>query len=83
MADRIVVLSAGEIIDQGPPDELYRNPLLFHGPDAERAPQVAEVLYALQRDGIVDASMFTAHEEMGIERLQTLLSRTWAGAQRV
>src|SRR5215470_15780966 len=44
MADRIVVLGAGEIIDQGPPDELYRNPLLFHGPEAERAPQIAEVL---------------------------------------
>src|SRR5438309_82653 len=39
MADRIVVLNDGELIDQGPPDQLYRNPLLFHGPDAERAPQ--------------------------------------------
>jgi len=75
MADRIVMLSAGGIIDQGPPDQLYRNPLLFHGPDAERAPQIAEVLYALQQDGVVDASMFTAREELGIERLQTLLGQ--------
>jgi energy-coupling factor transport system ATP-binding protein len=75
MADRIVVLSAGEIIDQGPPDQLYRNPLLFHGPDAERAPQIAEVLYALEQDGALDASMFTAREEVGIERLQALLAQ--------
>jgi energy-coupling factor transporter ATP-binding protein EcfA2 len=75
MADRIVVLSAGEIIAQGPPDQLYRNPLLFHGPDAERAPQIAEVLYALEQDGALDASMFTAREELGVERLQALLAQ--------
>lgn len=83
IADRIVVLNAGEIIDQGPPDELYRNPLLFHGPDAERAPQIAEVLYALQQDGVIDASIFTAHEELGIERLQTLLRQTREVIHRV
>lgn len=83
MADRIVVLNAGEIIDQGPPDELYRNPLLFHGPDAERAPQIAEVLYALQQDGVVDASAFTAHEELGVERLESLLSQPRELIQRV
>src|SRR5437588_7030444 len=78
MADRIVVLSAGEITDEGPPDDLYRNPRLFHAPDAERAPQIAEVLYALQQDGLVDASAFTAREELGIERLQTLLGEAGA-----
>jgi energy-coupling factor transporter ATP-binding protein EcfA2 len=83
MADRIVVLGAGQIIDQGPPDELYRNPLLFHGPEAERAPQIAEVLYALQQDGLVDASAFTAHEALGIERLQQLLSEASAVIQHV
>jgi energy-coupling factor transport system ATP-binding protein len=83
MADRIIVLGAGEIIDQGPPDELYRNPRLFHAPDAERAPQIAELLYALEQDGLVDASMFTAHEQLGTERLQALLSRTRTGVQRV
>jgi energy-coupling factor transporter ATP-binding protein EcfA2 len=83
MADRLVVLSAGEIILQGPPDELYRNPLLFHGPDGERAPQIAEVLYALQQDGVIDASMFTAQEKVGIERLQTLLGQPRAAIEHV
>jgi energy-coupling factor transporter ATP-binding protein EcfA2 len=73
MADRILVMNAGEIIDQGSPDELYRNPQLFHGPDAERAPQIAELLFRLEQDGLVPAQAFTAHEETGVARLQALL----------
>lgn len=82
MADRIVVLDAGEVIDQGPPDELYRNPRLFHGPDAERAPQIAELLFALQQEGQVPAEAFTAREELGIDRLQALLSRAHAQVEQ-
>jgi energy-coupling factor transport system ATP-binding protein len=83
MADRIIVMNAGEIIDAGPPDELYRNPRLFHGPDAERAPQVAELLYALQQDGVLDESAFTAHEDAAVERLQALLAASTPVAARV
>jgi energy-coupling factor transport system ATP-binding protein len=73
MADRIVVLNDGLLVDQGPPDELYRNPLLFHRPDAERAPQISELLFRLVQDGLLPADQFTAREEPGIERLRSLL----------
>ncbi len=82
MADRIIVLNSGEVIDQGPPDQLYRNPLLFHGPDAERAPQIAELLFALEQDGLALAEAFTAREEMGIQRLTALLSAAHAQVQQ-
>jgi energy-coupling factor transporter ATP-binding protein EcfA2 len=74
MADRIVVLNGGEVIDAGPPDALYRNATLFHGPDAERAPQIAELLFALERDGFIPSDAFTAREETGIARLEALLT---------
>ena len=73
MADRIIVLSDGALVDQGPPDELYRNARLFHGPDAERAPQISEVLFQLVQAGLLPAEQFTAREEIGIQRLRSLL----------
>ncbi len=73
MADRIIVLDQGALVDQGPPDELYRNPRLFHGPDAERAPQISEVLFQLIQAGLMSGEHFTAREEVGIERLRALL----------
>ena len=75
MADRIVVLNDGLLVDQGPPDELYRNPLLFHRPDAERAPQISELLFRLIQAGLLPAEQFTAREELGVERLRALLGR--------
>jgi len=73
MADRIIVLDDGALVDQGSPDELYRNPHLFHRPDAERAPQISEVLFQLVEAGLISADQFTAREETGIERLRRLL----------
>jgi energy-coupling factor transport system ATP-binding protein len=75
MADRIVVLNDGLLVDQGPPDELYRNPLLFHRPDAERAPQISELLFRLIQAGLLPPEQFTAREELGVERLRALLGR--------
>jgi energy-coupling factor transport system ATP-binding protein len=83
MADRIVVLEGGRVVDQGAPDELYRNPALFHGPDAERAPQIAELLYALEHDGLISADQFTAREEPGIQCLQRLLEQAARPVQHV
>lgn len=74
MADRIIVLNGGRIVAEGHPDDLYHDGTLFHGPDGEHAPQVAELLYALERDGLVDASQFTARESQGIDRLSGLLA---------
>jgi energy-coupling factor transporter ATP-binding protein EcfA2 len=73
MADRIIVLDNGALVDQGPPDELYRNPRLFHRPDAERAPQISEVLFQLIQAGLMAEEQFTAREEDGVERLRALL----------
>jgi ABC-type glutathione transport system ATPase component len=81
MADRIIVLDQGVLVDQGPPDELYRNPRLFHQPDAERAPQISEVLFRLVQAGLLPAESFTAHEDVGVERLRALLEARSRAAQ--
>jgi hypothetical protein len=58
---------------------LYRNAAIFHRPDGERAPQVAEVLFGLIEDGLLDESEFTAREEEAIE----LLTRKLGSTQRL
>lgn len=78
MADRIVVMEAGRIIDQGPPNVLYRNAAIFHRPDGERAPQVAELLYGLIKDGLIEESEFTAREDEAVD----LLARKLEARQR-
>jgi energy-coupling factor transporter ATP-binding protein EcfA2 len=73
MADRIVVMQNGLIVDQGPPDQLYRNPLLFHRPDAERAPQISDVLFQLVQAGLMAEEDFTAREDLAVRRLRARL----------
>ena len=73
MADRIVVMQNGLIVDQGPPDQLYRNPLLFHRPDAERAPQISDVLFQLIQAGLMAEEDFTAREDLAVRRLRARL----------
>ncbi len=76
MADRIVVMDGGRIVDEGPPDELYRNGTLFHHADGERAPQIAELLHRLVQDGLLPPTAFSAREEAGVAiLLQALESR--------
>jgi energy-coupling factor transport system ATP-binding protein len=83
MADRIIVLQDGLLVDQGPPDQLYRNPILFHRPDAERAPQISEVLFQLVQAGLMSEDQFTAREEIGIDRLRALLEARQRVTQNV
>jgi len=76
MADRILVMDGGQIVDQGPPHLLYRSAATFHRPDGERAPQIAEVLYGLLQDGLIDESEFCAREQDAIDLLTDKLSRS-------
>ena len=76
MADRILVMDGGQIVDQGPPNVLYRSGATFHRPDGERAPQIAEVLYGLLQDGLIDESEFCAREQDAIDLLTDKLSRS-------
>ena len=78
MADRILVMDAGQIVDQGPPNVLYRSAATFHRADGERAPQIAEVLYGLLQDGLISESEFCAREEDAIKLLADKLSRRHA-----
>lgn len=74
IADRVVVMDEGRIVDQGPPSHLYRNAAIFHRPDGERAPQIAQVLYALLQEGLIDQAEFTAREEEAVRLLASRLS---------
>jgi len=75
MADRIVVMDDGRIVDEGSPARLYRNAAIFHRPDGERAPQIAQVMYELVQEGLVEETEFTAREEEAVRLLKSLLSR--------
>lgn len=74
IADRVVVMDEGRIVDQGPPDHLYRNAAIFHRPDGERAPQIAQVLYELLQEGLIDQAEFTAREEEAVRVLASRLT---------
>jgi energy-coupling factor transporter ATP-binding protein EcfA2 len=73
MADRIILMDRGQIVAEGPPEELYHYEDFFHRADGERAPQIAEILFELERDGLIDPSSFTAREERGVEVLTAAL----------
>lgn len=74
IADRVVVMDEGRIVDQGPPDHLYCNAAIFHRPDGERAPQIAQVLYELLQEGLIDQAEFTAREEEAVRLLASRLT---------
>ena len=73
VADRIIVLDQGRIIADAPPRQLFRNADLFHRTEGERMPQVAELLLALEAEGLVDAIAFTPYEQEAIQVLDRLV----------
>ncbi|MDQ3870248.1 MAG: ATP-binding cassette domain-containing protein [Chloroflexota bacterium] len=73
MADRIVLMSEGRIVAQGRPEELYHHEDFFHRPDGERSPQVAQLLFELEREGLIDSGRFTAREDGAVSVLAEAL----------
>jgi len=75
VADRILVMDGGCILADAPPRELFRDADLFRRTQGERLPQVAELLLALEEDGLLDPSNFTPYEEEAVQVLGSLLRR--------
>jgi len=75
-ADRIIVMDAGTILAEAPPRELFRNVDLFHRTGGERLPQVAELLFGLEQQGILTSAQFTPYEAEAVSVLnQTIGAR--------
>jgi len=72
-ADRILVMDQGQIVDQGPPRELFRNVDLFHRTGGERLPQVAELLHLLEQDGWIGPERFSPNESEAVDIISHLL----------
>jgi energy-coupling factor transport system ATP-binding protein len=73
MADRIILMSEGRIVAEGPPEELYHHEDFFHRPDGERSPQVAQLLVELEREGLIRPEQFTAREDGAVDVLTAAL----------
>jgi energy-coupling factor transporter ATP-binding protein EcfA2 len=72
-ADRILVMEQGQIVAQGPPRELFRNVDLFHRMGGERLPQAAELLYALEQNGLIAPEDFSPYEDDALRAVARLL----------
>lgn len=74
MADRIILMDRGRIVAEGPPDELYHQEQFFHQADSERSPQAAQLLVALERDGLLAPARFTSREDETVALLSAVLN---------
>lgn len=72
-ADRIFMMDRGQIVAQGTPPELFRNVDLFHRTGGERLPQVAELLFMLEQDGLITATQFSPYERDAVDIVSGLL----------
>lgn len=72
-ADRILMMDQGQIVAQGTPRELFRNVDLFHRTGGERLPQVAELLFALEQDGLIAPDQFSPYEGDALHVISRLM----------
>ncbi len=72
-ADRILVMDQGQVVAEGSPRELFRNADLFHRIGGERLPQAAELLYALEQEGLITPAEFSPYEQEAVQVLTRLL----------
>lgn len=75
-ANRIFMMNQGQIIAHGTPRELFRNVDLFHRIGGERLPQVAELLFALEQDGLIAPEQFSPYEDDAAQVITRLLKAT-------
>jgi energy-coupling factor transporter ATP-binding protein EcfA2 len=75
VADRIIVVDGGRIVADAPPAQLFRDVELFHRTQGGRLPQVAELMLALEAEGLVDPADFTPREDEAVAVLSSLLER--------
>jgi energy-coupling factor transporter ATP-binding protein EcfA2 len=75
-ADHILMMDQGQIVAQGTPRELFRNIDLFHRTGGERLPQVAELLFLLEQDGLITPDQFSPYEGDAIKVVSSLLENT-------
>jgi energy-coupling factor transporter ATP-binding protein EcfA2 len=76
-ADRILMMDKGQLVAQGTPRELFRNVELFHRIGGERLPQVAELLFMLEQDGVISAAEFSPYEGEAVNLLSRLLEKVY------
>lgn len=77
-ADRILMMDQGQIVAQGTPRELFRNVDLFHRTGGERLPQVAELLFALEQDGLITPDQFSPYEGDALQAISRLMEAAHA-----
>ncbi len=77
-ADRILMMHKGKLVAQGAPRELFRNVELFHSTGGERLPQVAELLFGLEQDGLLPAGAFTPYADEAVQVVARLLEGSHA-----
>jgi hypothetical protein len=66
-------MDQGLVVAEGAPRELFRNVDLFHRMGGERLPQVAELLFALEQDGLIAPGDFSPYEQDAVRVLSRLL----------
>jgi energy-coupling factor transporter ATP-binding protein EcfA2 len=79
VADRIVVLDGGRITADASPRELFRDAGGFHGTERVRVPQAAQVLLALEAEGLLGSDAVTPYEAEAVQILSRILGE---GARR-
>ncbi len=77
-ADRILMMDQGQIVAQGTPRELFRNVDLFHQTGGERLPPVAELLFALEQDGLITPDQFSPYESDARQVISRLMEAAHA-----
>ena len=76
VADRIILMDEGKLVTSGTPDEIFRRLDLFENIGGERVPQLAELLYYLEKQGKLREEEFTVDEIKGVEVLKNLLENS-------